>query len=229
MGASDKKRSRRAAGRSRVMFTTSRWRGRQNLTRDQTTTNRNTPHAKQHLTEGISMDPILFDLPPRHRTCRALRCRCSSRSSGRSTSAARISTSLWMRRRPKAIASNGTRGAALRNSWVTMAQPGETAVAIASIKKSMLPLSSAGSPQVSMNVRCPLTIKASNSASEAPYGIASTVLASSVPSLRRGRFPLGLQLARRVSCDPRVVTAGVGSTSAVAARHAAREVLTLAV
>jgi hypothetical protein len=140
--------------------------------RSQTTTKRNTPHAKQHLTEGISADPILFDLPPRHRTCRALRCRCSSRSSDRSTSAARISTSLWTRRRPKAIASNGTRGAALRNSWVTMAQPGETAVAIASIKMSMLPAVECGKPA-------------------------------------------GLH-----ECP------GIGGTSAVAARQAAREVLT---
>jgi hypothetical protein len=59
------------------------------------------------------------------------------------------------------------RGGAL-NSWVKMAQPGETVAAIASMKTSMPSLSSAGSQHVSMNVRCPLTMNGSNAVSEAP-------------------------------------------------------------
>jgi len=45
-------------------------------------------------------------------------CRASSRSSDRSANVAKISTSTWSRRRPKAVASGDTREAAPLNSWV---------------------------------------------------------------------------------------------------------------
>jgi hypothetical protein len=58
--------------------------------------------------------------------------------------------------------------AAPLNSWVKMAQPGETAVSIVWMKTSMLALSSAGSQQVSMKTRWPLKIYGSNKVNEAP-------------------------------------------------------------
>jgi hypothetical protein len=62
----------------------------------------------------------------------------------------------------------GTREAVPLNSWVKTAQPGETAVSIASMKTSMLPLSITGSQHVSMKVRCPLTIYESNRVNDCP-------------------------------------------------------------
>jgi hypothetical protein len=70
----------------------------------------------------------------------------------------------------KAVASCATREAAPLNSWVKTAQPGETAVSIASMKTSMLLLSSAGSQHVSIKLLCPLTTYASSAASEAHSG-----------------------------------------------------------
>ena len=57
-----------------------------------------------------------------------------------------ISTSTWSRRRPKAVASSGTRAAAPLNSWVKTAQPGEAAVSVALMIASTPRLSSAGKP-----------------------------------------------------------------------------------
>jgi len=74
----------------------------------------------------------------------------------------------WSRRRPKAVASTGTREAAPLNSWVKRAHWVEAAVSIASTKTSMAALSSAGSQQVSMNTRCPFTIYGSYKVSEVP-------------------------------------------------------------
>jgi hypothetical protein len=54
------------------------------------------------------------------------------------------------------------------NSWVKMAQPGETPVSIVWMKTSMLALSSAGSQHVSMKTRWPLKIYGSNKVNEAP-------------------------------------------------------------
>ena len=94
------------------------------------------------------------------------RCRCSSFLFDRSNKVARISTSTWSQRRPKAVACAGTREAAPLNSWVKTAHWAEAAVSIASTKTSMPALSSAGNQHVSMNTRCPLTIYGSNKKEE---------------------------------------------------------------
>ena len=60
------------------------------------------------------------------------------------------------------MVSTGTRDAAAVKAWVKIAQPGETAPAIAWIMASTLRRSIDGSQLVSMNTRCPLTICAAN-------------------------------------------------------------------
>lgn len=79
-----------------------------------------------------------------------------------------ISINTCSRRSVNAVASGAMRVAAPLNSCVTSMQPGEGAVAMALMKVSILARSNAGSEQVSMVVRRPLTIWALKLDSSAP-------------------------------------------------------------